>query len=262
MGEVNPEQTSKHTSETLGQKTRNLMGKFGVRKKDLNSSKRTNLAEAVEVTDQKPKSEDETPRQKMIDVINKLASRRSELGVLGIGSDPKDPDKRIEIFISPINAIEDKSPEDGGDSDILIATTQGFFAIRFTGSPEGRDAAANLRANLSLWDKASSGTDKLAINDKFSLERAGKYNELVLKFNIFAPNFEFAERGRFARTFDDKSSVLVSKIVPVGIDSFNRALDASMEKARELKMPDTKSAFRIMETNTAADSALKRLENL
>ncbi|OGH20670.1 MAG: hypothetical protein A3D74_05200 [Candidatus Levybacteria bacterium RIFCSPHIGHO2_02_FULL_37_13] len=261
-----PEQTPKQTGENLRQKTRRIMGKFGVGKKDIVvSSTGANRTGADEAPNQMPNSEDKNPRQKMIEVMNELASKRNELGVLGVGSDPNDPDKRVEIFIEPVNAIKDKSPEDGGDSDIVIATTQGFFAIRFTGSPEGQSAAANLGRDLSwMWTGAVGGIgkDKITITDTFSLERAGKYNELVLKFNLFAPNHEYAERGRFAPSFDNSNkSVLVSKIVPVGKDTVDRAFDASREKARESKMPDAKSALRSMDTNAAADSILDKLEN-
>ena len=173
----------------------------------------------------------------------------------------KNPDKRVEIFIAPVNTIEDKSPEDGGDSDFVIATTEGFYALRhFGGSVEGRRDAANLKHHLSLmWSGAIAGNaDKTAIDHRFSFGKVGKQG-LVLKFGLFAPEFEYAEGGRLDTT---NSRIFRSKILPVGEETVNMAIDASREKARELKMPDAESAMQSVETISTADSVLKRLENL
>lgn len=228
------------------------------------------MEDLIKTPDQGPSSEIKASREKMRTVMRELGGRRSEVGVLSIGADPNDPDKRVDIFIAPVEAQEGLAQGDiiGGDSDVVIATAEGFFAIRhYTNTTKGKDAASQLELHLSqMWkDKGgavTSAKDSIGGNS-FKFYREPSDHTLVLRFDaqsLYGGVYEYAEAGRTAQT--EQGIVPISKLVPVGKETVDRAFDASREKARELKMPDPNSAMRSIGTDAAADSLLGRLEGL
>ena len=84
----------------------------------------------------------------MIEVMNKLGEKRKEIGVLSLGTNPDDPNQRVDFFIAPVEAENGKSMEDGGSMDIVFASPEGFFAIRHSGTVEGKNAFVKLKADL------------------------------------------------------------------------------------------------------------------
>lgn len=211
--------------------------------------------------------EAEASRQKMREVMKGLGEKRMELGVLSIGVDPNDPDERVDIFIEPVKAQEGLVQEEDvvkGGSDIVIATTEGFFAIRYpTSTPEGKEAASQFEDRLSKMWKDNGGIVTLA-NDgtgkSFRFDRELRTGKFVLRFDagsLYAGVYEFAEGGRTAET--SGGTVPVPKLVPVGKETVETAFDASRKKARLLNMPSLEEAMRLKKTNAAADFLLEKL---
>lgn len=229
--------------------------------------KRDIMGEPNPSPDQRPNSEVEASRQKMIDVMNGLGKRRQELGILSLGTNPDDPNQRVDFFIAPIDTESGKSIEDGGSVDIVLATTEGFFAIRHSGTQDGRSSFSKLREDLlrmwGYWGNEPHGLDGpsdgkyTTEGDSFKFSKDPKHG-YSLGFEV---PLLYGGKNNYTEVGQHLGINFIAKIVPVGKDIVDRAFDASKEKARELKMPNAKSAMRSMDTNAAADSILGRLES-
>jgi len=205
-------------------------------------------------------SKEASTRQMMIEVMTELGKKRVEYGVLSIGPDPNNPDRRFDIFIAPVEAKEHTSSDDivGGDYDIVVATTQGFFALRHYTSPESGDF---------YFKKMVDDLEKMWTNSKGVAESEDSDDFRISKdTDGYALEFEGPRYSGGTRKYREsgnprgKDQPLLFKLVPVGEDTVNRAFEASKEKARELLMGDPKTGIRLQDSQQAARSLLDKMK--
>lgn len=207
-------------------------------------------------------SKEESTRNMMREVMTELGKKRVEIGVLSIGPDPNDPNRRFDIFIAPVEAKEHISSGDvvGGDYDIVVATRLGFFALRhYTSTERGNDDFGRLVSDLEkMWvslkgvapssDEGSMDFGISKDDDGFALEfKAPRHMGGTHKYREFG-NYTIGHES------------LLSELVPVGEDTVNRAFEASKEKARELLMGDPKTGVRLQNSQQAAKSLLDKMK--
>ncbi len=202
----------------------------------------------------------------MVEVMNKLGEKRQDLGVLSLGTNPDDPNQRVDFFIAPIETESGRSINDGGSMDTVFATPEGFFAIRHSGTVEGKSRFIKLQTDLQrmwgYWHDNKPHQFEGPDNGKFAVEHNGfnfskdPKRGYSLKFNVpllYGGENSYTEDGRYGK---DETRTIISQIVPIGKEAVNRALEASKEKARELKTGDIYSGVRMHQNREAARSLL------
>lgn len=208
-------------------------------------------------------SPEASTREIMIEAMNKLGEKRQELGVLSIGKNPDDPDQRADFFIAPIDAESGKSINDGGSVDIVFATTEGFFAIRHSGTQDGRNSFRKLRDDLlRMWGH----------NDPAPRTHDGKYTTIGDSFKFskdskrgYSLEFEapllYGGKKNYTEVGKGLGINFIEKIVPVGQETVDRAFEASKEGVRELKM-DPQRGVRLQQSQEAARSLLDKMKEI
>lgn len=193
----------------------------------------------------------------MIEVMNKLGENRQDLGVLSLGTNPDDPNQRVDFFIAPVETESGKSMDDGGNMDIVFATTEGFFAIRHSGTVEGKSAFVKLKADLlRMWGYWEDNKPH-----QFEGPSDGKFKTDGDSFKFIKdPKRGYILNFSVPMLYGGVRHMSIPNIVPIGEETVNRAFEASKEKARELKMVDPKTGARLQDSQQAARSLLDRMK--
>jgi len=198
--------------------------------------------------------------------MNKLGETRKQIGVLSLGTNPDDPNQRVDFFIAPVETENGKSMEDGGSMDIVFATPEGFFAIRHSGTMEGKNAFVKLKADLlrmwGYWGDNKPHQFEGPSDGKFKTD-GDSFKFLKDHNRGYSLNFAvpILYGGENKYTEGNVKYVSIPNIVPVGEETVSRAFEASSEKARELKMVDAQTGVRLHQTQEAARSLLDKMKD-
>lgn len=206
-------------------------------------------------------SQEKSTEQMMREVMGRLKEGRRKLGVLSVAWKITDesykeaiqdtPDTRIDFFIAPVDVNPGNSIEDGGEADFVFVKPAGFFAIRLSGTEEGKREYDRLQKSLSgIW------TENVVVFDNSSNISFGRRS-----FDGFTLSCKYLSIEECKEIGDEHTGYdKFAKIVPVGEEIVNRAFEASKERARELFTVEPKTGIRLQQSQQAARSLLDKMK--